>query len=77
MKKFKEFKIDDQAVIGAKVFGFAEYLIKKNDPSKKLSNRHLQRVTDWLWTNNIEINPKTKMIEFNQATDMLKACFNQ
>ncbi len=77
MKKFKEFKTDDQVKVIAKVTGYAQFLVQKNDPNKKLERFHVNRVTDWLWNKNIEINPKTNMIEHAQTEEMLKACFNQ
>lgn len=77
MKNFKEFKLKEQGAIASKVAGYVEFLLRKNDPSWTLKEIHLDRVTEWLFNNNIEINPKTKMIPHSQTTNMLKACFNQ
>ncbi len=77
MKNFKEFKERDQAIIVSKVAGYTEFLLKKKNPKWALKKHHVLRVTDWLWNDNIAIDPKTNMIPYSQVDNMLKACFNQ
>lgn len=77
MKKFKEFKEDDQAEIAAIVVGYAEFLVEKSAQGTKLEKAHIESVFRWLWEENIEINPETKMIKDESTVDMLNACFGQ